>query len=210
MYCTLPNVSPLELEFQVEYQTQVGIPIWIRIQIGIPSWIVNPLGECGCPSFRYQKHSFFVCSWLIHILKLKFQVGHVFQLRPLFTGENHHPAMFHTATVGPIRMEPGILYNTSLNDYLMGNACNEWSISCQGWDSKLLCRRLEEFWTIKTIKRHFGENWNPWWLVLYQKNFKLSLYIDILAFQYLGGSLPWWFLFHVQIVNSSEALEFTW
>ncbi len=37
-----------------------------------------------------------------------------FQLRPLYTGENHHPAMFHTATVGPKRMEPGILYNTSL------------------------------------------------------------------------------------------------
>ena len=44
-HCTLPNLSPLDLEFQVEYQTQVGIPIWIRIQIGIPSWIVNPLGE---------------------------------------------------------------------------------------------------------------------------------------------------------------------
>ncbi len=24
---TLPNLSPLELEFQVEYQTQLGIPI---------------------------------------------------------------------------------------------------------------------------------------------------------------------------------------
>ncbi len=24
---TLPNLSPLEVEFQVEYQTQVGIPI---------------------------------------------------------------------------------------------------------------------------------------------------------------------------------------
>ncbi len=26
-----------------------------------------------------------------------------------------HPAMFYTATVWPKRMEPGILYNTSLN-----------------------------------------------------------------------------------------------
>ncbi len=40
------SLSPLELEIQVEQQTQVGIPLWIRIQIGIPSWIVNPLGEC--------------------------------------------------------------------------------------------------------------------------------------------------------------------
>ncbi len=28
---TLPNVSPLNLEFQVEYQTQVGIPSLIQI-----------------------------------------------------------------------------------------------------------------------------------------------------------------------------------
>ena len=34
---TLPNVSPLELEFQVEYQTQLGILIGIQIEIGIPS-----------------------------------------------------------------------------------------------------------------------------------------------------------------------------
>ncbi len=45
-HCTLRNLSPLELEFQVEYQTWVGIPSWIPIQIGIPRWIVDPLGEC--------------------------------------------------------------------------------------------------------------------------------------------------------------------
>ncbi len=44
---TLPNLSQLELEFKVEYQTQVGIPSWIRIQIEIPTWIVDPLGECS-------------------------------------------------------------------------------------------------------------------------------------------------------------------
>ncbi len=43
---TLPNLSPFRLEFQVEYQTEVGIPTWIQIQIGIPSWVVDPLGEC--------------------------------------------------------------------------------------------------------------------------------------------------------------------
>ncbi len=43
---SLPNLSPLELEFQVEYQTYVWIPSWIQIYIGIPSWIVDPLREC--------------------------------------------------------------------------------------------------------------------------------------------------------------------
>ena len=45
--CNLPNLSLLELDIQVEYQTKVGIPSSIWIQIGIPSQIVNPLGECG-------------------------------------------------------------------------------------------------------------------------------------------------------------------
>ncbi len=40
---TLQNLFKFELEFQVENQTQVGIPIiWIQIQIGILSWIVPP------------------------------------------------------------------------------------------------------------------------------------------------------------------------
>ncbi len=43
---TLPNLSQFKLEFQVEYQTEVGIPICIQIEIGIPSWIVDPSGEC--------------------------------------------------------------------------------------------------------------------------------------------------------------------
>ena len=50
--CTLPNLSPFKLEFQVEYQTEVGIPIWIQIQIGNPSWIVDPSGECVQQWFR--------------------------------------------------------------------------------------------------------------------------------------------------------------
>ena len=43
---TLPNLSQFKLEFQVEYQTEVGIPSWIRIEIGVPSWIVDLSGEC--------------------------------------------------------------------------------------------------------------------------------------------------------------------
>ncbi len=46
---TLPNLSSLELEFQVEYQTKLESPSWIQIRIGILSWIVHPLGECTTP-----------------------------------------------------------------------------------------------------------------------------------------------------------------
>ncbi len=54
---TLPNLSPLELEFQVECQTQLGIPIWIQIEIGIPSWIVDHSGECMYNVFLMEKSS---------------------------------------------------------------------------------------------------------------------------------------------------------
>ena len=53
MLHTLPNLSPLEVEFRVEYQTKVGIASWIRIQIGIPCWIINLLGECKIAKIRY-------------------------------------------------------------------------------------------------------------------------------------------------------------
>ncbi len=97
---TLPNLSPFELEFQVEYQTQVGIPIWIRIQIGIPSWIVNPLGECTQTIFMAisRKHlnttaydTSFKGAPFIHVNPIWAAGSHGFfallRVTPIFLGE---------------------------------------------------------------------------------------------------------------------------
>ncbi len=70
---TLPNVSQLESEFQVEYQTQLGIQIWMQIQIGIPSWIVDHSGECTC--MQYILHCLSLAHGLIKITScLRFTV----------------------------------------------------------------------------------------------------------------------------------------
>ncbi len=48
-----------------------------------------------------------------------------------YTGENHHPAIFHTDTFRPKRLEPGLLYNTSSITIVLTNIRQIFSDQCR-------------------------------------------------------------------------------